>query len=63
MSGRGVLGKVQTTEEKKTEDWSMECEDSSTSWEVGKFEEEKKRINKLDVMGISEVRWEQSGEY
>ena len=21
----------------KTEDWSMECEDSSASWEVGKF--------------------------
>ena len=39
----------------------MECEDSSVSWEVGKFEgrNEKKQS---DVMGILEVRWQQSGE-
>ena len=29
---------VQTTEEKKTEYWSMECEDSYASWKVGIFE-------------------------
>ena len=39
----------------------MEYEDTSASWEVGKLKEEMRR-NKVDVMGTSEVRWEQSGE-
>ena len=39
----------------------MEREDSSASWEGGKFEgrNEKKQSG---CMGISEVRWVQSGE-
>ena len=29
---------IQTREEKKTEDWIMECEDPSSSEDIGKFE-------------------------
>ena len=63
--GEGYWGRrhhaVKITEEKITDDWSMECEDSSASWEVGKFEGRDEK-NKVDVIGISEVMWEQSGE-
>ena len=37
-TGEGDIMQSKQTEEKKTDDWSMECEDSSASWEVGKFE-------------------------
>ena len=57
-TGEGDIMQSKPTEETKTEDWSMGHEDSSASWEVGKFEGR----NKVDVMGISEVRWQQSGE-
>ena len=57
MSGRGYWGRrhhaVQTTEEKKTEDWR-------TLLQAEKLEnlKEEMRRNKVDVMGISDVRWE-----
>ena len=42
MSGREIPGKETSrspnNRKKKTEDWNMECEDSSASWQVGKFE-------------------------
>ena len=39
----------------------MECEDSSASREVGKSKGRNEK-NKMDIIGISEVRCEQSGE-
>ena len=39
----------------------MECEDSSASREVGKSKGRNEK-NKMDIIGISEVRWQQSGE-
>ena len=59
MSGRGYWGRryhaVKTTEEKKTEDWSMECEDSSASWEVGKFEGRNEKKCFIPVVMLNEV--------
>ncbi|KAJ4426947.1 hypothetical protein ANN_26746 [Periplaneta americana] len=49
---------TQQREGKKTEDWNVECKDSSAS-RYSKLEnlKEEMRINRVDVMGISEVRY------